>query len=115
LRKRVALKVLGDASARRPEGLERFVREAIAASSVKHPGVVEIYDSDVHEGTPWIAMELLEGETLGQRIERGPLPTDEALEIVLEALAAIAAVHAAGIIHRDLKPDNVFLEQLPSG
>ncbi|MCZ7687401.1 MAG: thioredoxin domain-containing protein [Sandaracinaceae bacterium] len=113
LRKRVALKVLADATVA-PDAVDRFVREAIAASSVKHPGIVEIYDADVHEGTPWIAMELLEGETLGARIERGgPLSVDEALDVALEALAALGAVHAAGIIHRDLKPDNLFLEQLP--
>jgi protein-disulfide isomerase len=111
LRKRVALKVLSDGEFA-AEAMDRFVREAIAASSVKHPGVVEIYDADVHEGTHWIAMELLEGESLREKIERGPLEPDEAIEIALEALSAIAAVHRAGIIHRDLKPDNLFLERV---
>jgi protein-disulfide isomerase len=114
LGKRVALKVLGDGLVK-DGSVDRFVREATAASSLKHPGIVEIHDADVHEGTPWIAMELLEGETLAARIGRAALPVDEALDVVLEALAAIGAVHAAGIVHRDLKPENLFLEQLPGG
>jgi serine/threonine-protein kinase len=115
LKKRVALKILRAEVARSPGAAERFTREAIAASSAKHPGVIEIYDADVHDGLPWIAMELLEGETLGARVERGSLPLDEVLAIACEALAALAHVHRAGIIHRDLKPDNLFLEALPDG
>lgn len=115
LRKRVALKILRAEVARSPGAAERFTREAIAASSAKHPGIIEIYDADVHDGQPWIAMELLDGETLGARVERGPLPLDEVLEIACQALAALAHVHRAGIVHRDLKPDNLFLEALPDG
>ncbi len=72
LHKEVALKVLSDAATGSPEAAERFMREAIAASRVKHPGIVEIYDADVHEGQPWIAMEQLHGESLGQRLEPAP-------------------------------------------
>ena len=115
LQKRVALKVLGPNTVGVVEAVARFAQESIAASRVKHPGVVEIFDADVHEGMPWIAMELLEGQSLGERIARGPLPVPEALAIASQALSAIAAVHAAGIIHRDLKPDNLFIESLPGG
>lgn len=115
LRKRVALKILRPEVARAPGASERFTREAIAASSAKHPGVIEIYDADVHDGLPWIAMELLEGESLGARVARGPLPLDEVIDVACQALSALAHVHRAGIVHRDLKPDNLFLETLPDG
>ncbi len=110
LHKEVALKVLGEAVAGSPEAADRFMREAIAASRVKHPGIVEIFDADVHEGQPWIAMELLRGESLGDRLERGALSIDEALDVVIEALGVLEPVHQAGIVHRDLKPDNLFLD-----
>jgi protein-disulfide isomerase len=114
LEKPVALKVLSDAFAA-PDRADRFVREAIAASSVKHPGIVEIYEADVHEGVPWIAMELLRGQTLAERLASSPLPADEVIDVAIEALAAIEAVHWAGIVHRDLKPDNIFLEEVAGG
>ncbi|MBX3268794.1 MAG: serine/threonine protein kinase [Sandaracinaceae bacterium] len=109
LDKRVALKVLSEAAATSPDAAARFTREAIAASRVNHPGIVEIYDADVHEGQPWIAMELLAGESLGERLERGPLSVEEALAVAIEALSVLELVHRAGIVHRDLKPDNLFL------
>jgi len=115
LRKRVALKVLGDAVAANPDLAERFTREAIAASRVSHPGVVEVFDADVHEGVPWIAMELLEGEGLGERLARGPMSVPDVLSTVRAIVDVLVAVHASGIIHRDLKPDNVFLQRLPDG
>ncbi|MCC6872895.1 MAG: protein kinase [Sandaracinaceae bacterium] len=113
LHKRVALKVLSESAP--PEVAERFQREAIAASRVKHPGIVVIYDADVDDGRPWIAMELLEGESLRERMAKGPVERDDALAIAEEALEALAVVHDAEIVHRDLKPDNLFLERLPSG
>ena len=113
LHKRVALKVLSESAP--PEVAERFQREAIAASRVKHPGIVVIYDADVDDGRPWIAMELLEGESLRERMAKGPVERDDALSIAEEALEALAVVHDAEIVHRDLKPDNLFLERLPSG
>jgi serine/threonine-protein kinase len=115
LRKRVALKILRREIANVRGAAERFTREAIAASSAKHPGIIEIYDADVHEGLPWIAMELLEGESVADRMERGRIPLPEVLDVAIEALGALAHVHRAGIVHRDLKPDNLFLEKLPDG
>ncbi|MCA9556711.1 MAG: serine/threonine protein kinase, partial [Myxococcales bacterium] len=115
LQKEVALKVLSPGAATSPEAAVRLTREAIAASRVKHPGIVEIYDADVHEGQPWIAMELLHGETLGQRLERGALPPVEALDVALETLAVLEPVHRAGIVHRDLKPDNLFFDRQADG
>ena len=115
LHKRVALKVLHDEISADPEAAGRFTREAIAASRIKHRGVVEIFDADVHDGTAWIAMELLEGESLGDRLKRGTLGAEEAIAIAREIVSILSMVHAAGIIHRDLKPDNVFLEQRDDG
>jgi len=104
----VALKMLGslaaDESAR-----HRFWREARAAASVSHPHVCQIYEIADEAGDLFIAMELLEGETLGARLQRGPLSVSHTLPIGIEMLAALAALHARGIVHRDLKPSNVFL------
>ncbi|HEU5309867.1 MAG TPA: serine/threonine-protein kinase, partial [Candidatus Eisenbacteria bacterium] len=96
-----------------PEGNEearqRFWREARAAASVNHPNIGQIYDIGEHQGGLYIAMELLEGESLGDRLRDGPVSVSEALPIVLGILAALSALHARGIIHRDLKPSNIFL------
>jgi TolB-like protein len=91
------------------EGRERFWREARAAAAISHPHVCAIYDVGEHAGEPWLAMELLEGESLEMRLGRGPLPPDEAVARMVEVLAGLAALHARGIVHRDLKPSNVFL------
>lgn len=104
----VALKMMssfsGDDTARR-----RFWREARAAASVNHPNICQLYDIGEDEGELFIAMELLEGEPLGERLARGALTVSEAIPIALGVLAALAALHARGIVHRDLKPSNVFL------
>ncbi|MGE0788995.1 MAG: protein kinase [Sandaracinaceae bacterium] len=115
LDKRVALKVLHPELARSADSIARLTREAIAASRARHPGIVEIYDADNTDGVAWIAMELLEGESLGDRVARAPLPPNDAIAIVLQALDALAHVHGQGIVHRDLKPDNLFLAVLPDG
>src|SRR5438034_3966277 len=88
---------------------KRFWREARAAASVNHPNVCQIYEIGEHDGDLFIAMELLEGEALGERLKRGPLSVAEAMPIALGMLAALQALHARGIVHRDLKPSNVFL------
>ena len=96
-----------------PEGSEearqRFWREARAAASVNHPNIGQIYDIGEHQGGLYIAMELLEGESLADRLRDGPLSVSEAIPIVLGILAALTALHGRGIIHRDLKPSNIFL------
>jgi eukaryotic-like serine/threonine-protein kinase len=104
----VALKTMtslaGDETARK-----RFWREARAAASVNHPNICQLYEIGEENGELFIAMELLEGEALAERIRRGPLTVAEALPLALGVLAALSALHARGIIHRDLKPSNVFL------
>jgi serine/threonine-protein kinase len=116
LQKRVALKVMGGAFTAQADAVERFFREAMSASRVRHPAIVEIYDAGWHDGAPWMTMELLDGESLADRLERrGPLSLGEVKQIFPPVLSALDAVHAQGIVHRDLKPDNIFLERLPDG
>jgi tetratricopeptide (TPR) repeat protein len=106
LRRKVALKVLksADHSSRR-----RFLREARAAARVSHPNLCPIYEVGEHDGQPFIVMELLAGETLAARLHRGPLPVGEALDLALDLLEGLAALHDAGVVHRDVKPSNLFL------
>jgi TolB-like protein len=98
------LNAAGDDSA-----VRRFLREARAAAAVNHPNVCQIYDVDQHDGGWFLAMELLDGEPLERRLERGAIPFGDALGIIRQVLAALGALHGAGIVHRDLKPSNVFL------
>ncbi len=115
IEREVALKVMNERFASMPEAVERFQREAVAASRVSHPGIVQVFDAGSHDGKPWIAMELLEGESLGQRLARGPFGLDDVLRVARGVLSALAEVHDAGIIHRDLKPDNIFLATVHGG
>ena len=92
-----------------PKSLERFRREARAASALNHPNICTIYEVGEHQGRHFIAMELLEGETLAARIERGPLPITEVIQIALALLAALHELHRRELVHRDLKPSNTFL------
>jgi non-specific serine/threonine protein kinase len=91
------------------EALERFWREARAAARVSHPHICQLHEVGEDEGTPFIVMELLEGEPLAARIARGPLAPREAISTTREVLAALEALHDAALVHRDLKPSNVFL------
>ncbi len=106
--RQVAIKVLLDAHA--PEAVERFRREAEVASRIGHPNIIEVLDFDVlPSGEPFLVLELLGGEDLGQRLARGPIPLDEALVIARQIGSALTAAHRADVVHRDLKPANVFL------
>ncbi|HEX5032163.1 MAG TPA: protein kinase [Candidatus Eisenbacteria bacterium] len=87
----------------------RFLREARAAASVNHPNIAQIYEIGEHRGEPFLAMELLEGESLADRLNDGPLTVKDTIPIGLGILDALSALHARGVIHRDLKPSNVFL------
>ncbi|HEY4107262.1 MAG TPA: serine/threonine-protein kinase [Polyangiaceae bacterium] len=109
--KRFAVKLLHQELARQPEVVTRFQREAEAASVLTHPNVVGVYDVNTSaDGRPYIVAELLEGEELGNYLERvGKLPVMEAVHIVRQVCRALGAAHAHGIVHRDVKPENVFL------
>jgi hypothetical protein len=105
----VAVKIIsGDVSAS-PERLRRFEREARAVAALEHPGILAVHDVGTHEGRAYVVFELLEGETLRERLSRGAIPVRKALELGGRIAEALAAAHARGVVHRDLKPENVFL------
>jgi len=114
--RRVAVKVLRPELIRDPSLLTRFMNEARAANAIRHPNIIEVLDSGTTtDGTPYLVMELLEGEALSARIRRvGKVALRDALEFSYQAASALAAAHAKGIVHRDLKPDNLFLVPVPS-
>jgi serine/threonine protein kinase/Tfp pilus assembly protein PilF len=107
----VALKFLSEELSRDPEAIERFQREARAASALNHPHICTLYDVGEHAGRHFIAMELLEGRALHQHIAAGVRPIDEVLELAIGVADALAAAHARGIVHRDIKPANLFVTE----
>ena len=111
LGRRVALKFLPEGSHRDPQALERFLREARAASSLNHSGICTIHAIEEHETKTFIAMELLEGQTLDKLLRQGIMPIARAIEIGIQLADALDAAHKKGIIHRDIKPANIFVTE----
>ena len=109
LNRTVAIKILSDASAADADRRERFEREAKAISALDHPNICPLYDVGEHEGTYFLVMPCLEGETLADRLGKGALPIDQAIKHAIEIATALDAAHRHGIIHRDLKPANIML------
>jgi serine/threonine protein kinase/Tol biopolymer transport system component len=105
----VAVKVLPPGFAANPQLKARFEREAKTISSLNHPNICTLFDVGNHEGTDFLVMELLEGESLGERLQKGPLPPDQVLRVGSQVADALERAHKQGIVHRDLKPGNVML------
>jgi eukaryotic-like serine/threonine-protein kinase len=109
LGREVAIKILPECFARDPERLHRFERETRAVATLNHPNILAIYDVGQHESVPFLVSELLEGESLRQPLERGPLPHRKTIEYGVQIAQGLAAAHDKGIVHRDLKPENLFV------
>jgi serine/threonine protein kinase len=109
LLREVAIKVLAPAFSRDPDRRERFEREARAAASLNHPNIIAVHDVAMHGETAFIVTELLEGETLRERMRGRPLPARIAVDYGIQIASGLAAGHERGIIHRDIKPDNLFV------
>jgi len=109
LAREVAIKVLPAAYAGDTERLHRFEQEATATGQLNHPNIIAVFDIGTHEGAPYVVEELLEGQTLRERIGGDPLPARKALDYARQVAEGLAAAHAKGIVHRDLKPENLFV------
>jgi serine/threonine-protein kinase len=108
--RRAAIKVLAPGEAEDPHVVSRFITEARAANAIRHPNIVDIYDSGVLKtGTPYIVMEYLDGDPLSRALLRGPASFEDAIDWTCQIAEALAAAHAHDVVHRDLKPDNLFL------
>ncbi len=107
LKREVAIKILPEEFSRDAERVSRFQREAEVLASLNHPNIAAIYDLQEDKGTRFLVLELVDGETLAERIQRGPIPIEEALNIAKHICEALEAAHAKGVIHRDLKPANI--------
>ena len=109
LNRDVAIKILPIAFSQDPERLLRFEQEAQAAGALNHPNILSVYDVNTHDGAPYVVSELLEGESLRDRMTGAALPQRKAIEFALQIANGLAAAHEKGIVHRDLKPDNLFI------
>src|SRR5512141_1258328 len=109
LNRTVAIKVLPDAFVEDANRLRRFEQEARAVAALNHPNILAVYDIGTHEGSPFLVSELLEGETLRERLGGGALPARKVIDYAVQAAHGLAAAHDKGIVHRDLKPENLFI------
>src|SRR5215475_2265429 len=107
LKREVAIKILPEEFSRDADRVGRFQREAEVLASLNHPNIAAIHDVEETSGTRYLVLELVEGETLADRIARGPVPVEDALNVAIQISEALEAAHERGIIHRDLKPANV--------
>jgi Tol biopolymer transport system component len=109
LKREVAIKVLPQGLSSDPERLRRFEQEALATAALNHPNILAVFDIGTNEGSPYVVSELLEGETLRERLRSGSIAVRKTLEYALQMAHGLAAAHEKGIVHRDLKPENLFL------
>src|SRR5271170_1522378 len=109
LKRDVAVKVLPQATSLDPERLRRFEQEALATAALNHPNILAVFDIGTNEGSPYVVSELLEGETLRERLRSGTIALRKTLDYALQIAHGLAAAHEKGIVHRDLKPENLFL------
>src|ERR1700675_1610760 len=109
LDREVAIKVLPESLTANPDRLRRFEQEARASAALNHPNILAVYQMPTHEGVSYMVSELLDGETLRERLKRGPIPLRKAIDYAVQIARGLAAAHDKGIVHRDLKPDNLFV------
>ena len=109
LKRIVALKMIPNAAFAASQDLARLRAEALAAARLSHPNIVPVYEVGEHNGQPWFSMQLIEGQTLSQRLANGPLNSREAVALLLPIVEAIGTAHRAGVLHRDLKPSNILI------
>src|SRR6202453_3337694 len=109
LKREVAIKVLPQARSQDADRLRRFEQEALATAALNHPNILAVFDIGTYEAAPYVVSELLEGETLRERLRGGAIPVRKTLDYALQIAHGLAAAHEKGIIHRDLKPENLFL------
>jgi len=109
LDRQVAIKVLPESFARDADRLRRFEQEARTVAALNHPNILGVYDIGQHQGSPYMVCELLDGETLREKMNDGPMPQRRAIEYASQLAEGLAAAHDKGVVHRDLKPENVFV------